>query len=198
MKQKAAGMVLILVSLTTLGIWEFWGRESLTYEQVLVLREDAARNTVIERNMLEIRQMDIPEDTVLLEQDAENIIGLETVQFVPAGTPLQGEYFQDSALAVGGETGQYILSIPNEWLMSYPQTLRRGDEVSFYCEGKLVASALVAYARDSSNQEVTSGDDARLQASAPVSLVEVVVNEEKALQLGKLADQGKRFVLLYS
>ena len=82
--------------------------------------------------------------------------------------------------------------------MSYPQTLRRGDEVSFYCDGKLVVTALVAYARDSSNQEVISQDDARLQASAPVSLVEVVVDESQALKLGRLADKGKRFVLLYS
>ena len=82
--------------------------------------------------------------------------------------------------------------------MSYPQTLRRGDEVIFYCDGRFIATAPVAYARDSSNQEVVSSDDARLQASAAVSLVEVVVDEGRALKLGKLADEGKRFVLLYS
>ena len=62
----------------------------------------------------------------------------------------------------------------------------------------MVASAPVAYVRDSSNQEVLSGDEARLDATAPVSLIEIVVDESKALKLGKLADQGKRFVLLYS
>ena len=56
----------------------------------------------------------------------------------------------------------------------------------------------MAHVRDSSNQEVVSADDARLQASAPVSLVEVIVDEKRALKLGKLADRGKRFVLLYS
>ncbi|MBQ8563737.1 MAG: SAF domain-containing protein [Firmicutes bacterium] len=198
MRQKVIGMLLIVVSLGTLGFWEFWGRENLSYAKVLVLSQDTARNTLIEKNMLEVRRMDEPEGPVLREEDAARLIGLETAQYVPAGTPLYGEYFQDPALAVGGETGQYILSIPNQWLMSFPQTLRRGDEVSFYCEGKLVTSALVAYVRDSSNQEVISDDDARLQASAPVSLVEVVVTEEKALKLGKLGDEGKRFVLLYS
>ena len=198
MRQKVIGMLLIVVSLGALGFWEFWGRENLSYAKVLVLSQDTARNTLIEKNMLEVRRMDEPEGPVLREEDAARLIGLETAQYVPAGTPLYGEYFQDPALAVGGETGQYILSIPNQWLMSFPQTLRRGDEVSFYCEGKLVTSALVAYVRDSSNQEVISDDDARLQASAPVSLVEVVVTEEKALKLGKLGDEGKRFVLLYS
>lgn len=197
-KQKAVGLLLIVLSLSALGFWEFWGREHLSYEPVLVLKADTPGNTEIERNMLEVRMMDHPDEDVLRDDDAAELMGMETSQYVPAGTPLYREYFQNPSMAVGGDTGQYILSIPNEWLMSYPQTLRRGDEVSFYCEGKLVTSALVAYARDSSNQEVLSEDDARLQASAPVSLVEVVVNEEKALLLGKLADKGRRFVLLYS
>ena len=99
---------------------------------------------------------------------------------------------------MGGTSGQYVLSIPNQWLLSYPQTLRRGDTVRFYCEEEIVLSAVVAYARDSSNQEVISADDERLKASAPVSLVEVIVDEEKAMKLGKLGEAGKKFVLLYS
>lgn len=198
MKQKTVGIVLILVSLSVLGFWEFWGRENLSYEQALVLKADTPKNTCIEKSMLEVCRMDLHAEGILCGEDAGKLIGMETVQFLPAGTPLYAEYFQEPALAVGGETGKYILSIPGQWLMSYPQTLRRGDEVSFYCDGKLVVTALVAYARDSSNQEVISEDDARLQASAPVSLVEVVVDESQALKLGKLADKGKRFVLLYS
>lgn len=197
MRQKTMGLVLIFLSLGALGFWEFWGRENLTYQSVVVLRTDAARGTHVERELLEVRRMDKPGPDALLEEDLMRIVGLEAVQYIPKGTPLHLEYFQQPALAVGGDTGRYILSIPNQWLMSFPQTMRRGDEVSFYCEGEVVASALVAYVRDSSNQEVISGDDARLQASAPVSLVEVVVDEATALMLGKLADRGKRFVLLY-
>lgn len=198
MKQKTMGLVLIFLSLGALGFWEFWGRENLSYEDVLVFRSDVSRGTVIEKDMLEIRKMDKPGDEAILSHNLNEIIGLESVQFIPRGTPLHREYFQNPKLAVGGETGNFILSIPNQWLMSFPQTMRRGDEVSFYCGGKVVTSARVAYVRDSSNQEVVSGDDDRLQASAPVSLVEVVVDENTALKLGKLADEGKKFVLLYS
>ncbi len=198
MKQKTIGLALIFLSLGALGFWEFWGRENLSYENVLVFRSDVSRGTVISRDMLEVRKMDKPGEDALLEENAGQILGLETVQYVPKDAPLYREYFQDSALAVGGDTGQFILAIPDQWLMSYPQTMRRGDEVSFYCEGKLVASASVAHVRDSSNQEVVSGDEARLDASASVSQVEIVVNEAQALKLGKLADRGKRFVLLYS
>lgn len=198
MKKRIIGILLIAASLGTLGFWEFWGRENLSYERILVFREDAGRSTAVTEDLLTVALVETDDPRILRERDAEGILNRETVQFVPAGTPLYDEYFQDPRLAVGGDTGQYVLSIPNQWLLSYPQTLRRGDTVSFYCGGELVLSAAVAYARDSSNQEVVSQDDARLEASAPVSLVEVVVDEEKALKLGKLGEAGKRFVLLYS
>ena len=198
MKQKAAGILLIVISLGALGFWEFWGRENLAYEQILVLRQNIPENTEIVRSLLEVKRVENPGDQVLMEKDAAALIGMESAQFIPAGTPLHREFFQDPSLATGGNIGQYILSIPAEWLISFPQTLRRGDEVSFYYGEKQVTSARVAHVRDSSNQEVISSDDDRLQASAPVSLVEVVVDEKTALKLGKLADQGRKFVLLYS
>ncbi|MDD6815726.1 MAG: hypothetical protein PUE84_04695 [Firmicutes bacterium] len=198
MKKRIAGLILIVASLGCLGFWEFWGREHLSYEKVLVFRQDTARNTAVEESMLEVVFMEEPPDGALRAEDASSLMNLETVQYVPAGTPLFSEFFQDPRLSVGGTSGQYVLSIPNQWLLSYPQTLRRGDTVRFYCEEEIVLSAVVAYARDSSNQEVVSADDDRLKASAPVSLVEVIVDEEKALKLGKLGEEGKKFVLLYS
>ena len=198
MKKRIVGMVLIVASLGCLGFWEFWGREHLSYEKVLVFRSNAVRNTAVEESLLEVVLMEDPPEGTIRADEAASIMHLETVQYVPAGTPLFPEFFQDPRLSVGGGSGQYVLSIPNQWLLSYPQTLRRGDTVSFYCEEKMILSAVVAYARDSSNQEVVSADDERLKASAPVSLVEIIVNEEKALKLGKLGEAGKKFVLLYS
>ena len=198
MKKRITGLILIAASLVCLGFWEFWGREHRSYEKVLVFCQDTARNTMVEESLLEIVLMEEPPEGALGPEDASNLLNLETVQYVPAGTPLFSEYFQDPRLSVGGTSGQYVLSIPNQWLLSYPQTLRRGDTVRFYCEEEIVLSAVVAYARDSSNQEVVSADDERLKASAPVSLVEVIVDEEKAMKLGTLGEEGKKFVLLYS
>lgn len=198
MKQKAAGILLIVISLGALGFWEFWGRENLAYEQILVLRQNIPENTEIVRSLLEVKRVENPGDQVLMEKDAAALIGMESAQFIPAGTPLHREFFQDPALATGGNTGQYILSIPAEWLISFPQTLRRGDEVSFYYGEKQVTSARVAHVRDSSNQEVVSADDARLQATAPASQLEVVVTEAEAVKLAAMAEKGKRFMVLYS
>lgn len=198
MKQKAAGILLIVISLGALGFWEFWGRENLAYEQILVLRQNIPENTEIVRSLLEVKRVENPGEKVLLEKDAATLIGMESSQFIPAGTPLHREFFQDPSLATGGSTGQYILSIPDEWLISFPQTLRRGDEVGFYYGEKQVISARVAHVRDSSNQEVVSADDARLQATAPASQLEVVVTEAEAVKLAAMAEKGKRFMVLYS
>ena len=59
-------------------------------------------------------------------------------------------------------------------------------------------SARVAHVRDNSNQEVVSADDARLQASAPASLLEIVITEAEAIKLASMAEKGKRFMILYS
>ena len=132
-----------------------------------------------------------------MEGEKSEVVGLETTQFVPAGTELYREYFQESIFSVGEEQGRYILSIPAQWLKAFPQTLRRGDRAFFYCGGELVTDAVVAYVRDGTNQEVYYGDDERLTSSSSVSLIEVVVDKEQAALLGKLAEKGNKFVLLY-
>ena len=197
-KQKTVGILMIIISLGALGFWEFWGRENLAYEQILVLRQDTPANTAIVKSMLEVRRMENPGDGVLQEKDAASLLGMETAQYIPAGTTLYREYFQNPAMATGGSTGRYILSIPAEWLISFPQTLQRGDEVSFYYGEKLAAAVRVAHVRDSSNQEVTVSDDNRMQSSAPAVQLEVVITEEDAVKLTELAEKGKRFMLLYS
>lgn len=198
MKQKTAGILLIVISLGALGFWEFWGRENLAYEPVLVLRQDISENTQIIRSLLEVKRIENAGDHVLRESDAASVLGMEAAQYIPAGTPLHREFFQDPALSTGGSTGQYILSIPAEWLISFPQTLRRGDEVSFYYGEKKLVTVKTAHVRDSSNQEVVSEDDARLQATAPASQLEVIITEADALKLTELAERGKRFMVLYS
>ena len=46
--------------------------------------------------------------------------------------------------------------------------------------------------------EVIFSENERLSGSAPVSNIEVVVSEKQANMLGKLADKGNKFVLLYA
>ena len=197
MKRRIAGIVLVMFSVGALGFWELWGRENITYDRVLVLKEALPKNTLITADMLRVKKVDRAGEGALMEGEKSEVVGLETTQFVPAGTELYREYFQESIFSVGEEQGRYILSIPAQWLKAFPQTLRRGDGAFFYCGGEPVTDAVVAYVRDGTNQEVYYGDDERLTSSSSVSLIEVVVDREQAALLGKLAEKGNKFVLLY-
>ena len=198
MRKRITGLILIGTMLVALGFWEFWGRKNIGYDEILTVRADAAANTIISPEMLTTKKVENAPTESLRKEDAEKVIGLECRQFIPKGETLYVAYFEESRFRVGEETGKYVLSIPNDWLKSYPQTLRRGDKAFFYCKGRIITDAVVAYARDGSNQEVRSSDEERLVGSAPVSLVEVIVNEAQAKLLGNLAEKGNKFVLLYS
>ena len=39
MKRRIAGIVLVALSVGALGFWELWGRENITYDKVLVLKD---------------------------------------------------------------------------------------------------------------------------------------------------------------
>ncbi len=197
MKKRIAGIVMVLLSLGALGFWELWGRENITYDRILVLKESQPKNTLITWEMVEERRIEKAGKNAVLSQDGQQIIGLETTQYIPSGAELHMEYFQESKFAVGDEQGKFILSIPQQWLMSYPQTLRRGDRAFFYCGGEIVTDAVVIYVRDSANQEIYYGEEERFSASAQVSLIEVIVTKEQAELMGKLADKGNKFVILY-
>ena len=197
MKKRIAGIVLIVLSVGALGFWELWGRENITYDRVLVLKESLPKNTLIKADMLRERKVEKAGEGAIRTEQRNEIVGLETGQFIPAGTELYKEYFQESIFSVGEEQGKYILSVPAQWLKAFPQTLRRGDRAFFYCGGEPVTDAVVAYVRDGTNQEVYYGDDERLTSSSSVSLIEIVVDKEQASLLGKLAEKGNKFVVLY-
>ena len=197
MKKRIAGIVLIVLSVGALGFWELWGRENITYDRVLVLKESLPKNTLITADMLRERKVEKAGEGAIRTEQRNEIVGLETGQFIPAGTELYKEYFQESIFSVGEEQGKYILSVPAQWLKAFPQTRRRGDRAFFYCGGEPVTDAVVAYVRDGTNQEVYYGDDERLTSSSSVSLIEIVVDKEQASLLGKLAEKGNKFVVLY-
>ena len=197
MKKRIAGIVLIVLSVGALGFWELWGRENITYDRVLVLKESLPKNTLITADMRRERKVEKAGEGAIRTEQRNEIVGLETGQFIPAGTELYKEYFQESIFSVGEEQGKYILSVPAQWLKAFPQTLRRGDRAFFYCGGEPVTDAVVAYVRDGTNQEVYYGDDERLTSSSSVSLIEIVVDKEQASLLGKLAEKGNKFVVLY-
>lgn len=196
--RRIAGFVMIIATLVSIGVWEFWGRENIACKPVLVLKEDIPANTIVSKEDFKIRKVESPSPKALTAGDAEQLYGWETSQYIPADTELRKEYFTESRFAAGEATGKSVMSLPVEWLMSCPQSLRRGDKISLYNGSVMVAEAIVIHVRDSNGAEVKSTDKDRLEASGILSHVEIIAGNSELVELAGLAGQGYRFVMLTS
>ena len=112
-----------------------------------------------------------------------------------ADTELRREYFQTSQFAVGQDSGKALMSLPSDWLLSFPQTLRRGDKVNIYNGTVKLMEAVTAHVKDSGGQEVLSQDSQRMEASSALSHIEIIGSEEDLVELSKLASEGAKFTL---
>lgn len=196
MNRRVIGFAIITVTMITIGIWEFWGRENIAYQSVLVLKDDLPENTVVTEENFKVKKLEAPSNYALKPKDKDKLIGCETSQYVAAGTELRKEYFAQSKFIIGGDTGKKLMSLPTEWLLSFPQTLRRGDEITLYNGQVKILEAVVAHIRDSSNQEVISSDKERYDSSSTVSYIEIIAGAGELVELARLAEEGNRFALL--
>lgn len=196
-KKRIIGIILIFSTLTALAFWELWGRSNLGYQKIPVLKKDTERYTKITADMLTFKPIEHPNKGTLSGADVEGLEGMAAGQYIPAGEPLYANYFTEAEFMTGEATDSFILALPEQWLAAYPQTLRRGDRVFFYCAGEAVTDAIAVHVKDSNNQEIYSAGNERLQDSGRVQSIEVVVNATQASQLEKLAAKGNRFLLLY-
>lgn len=150
-------------------------------------------------------------------RNPELIIGKRSNTFIPKKLQLCQEFFSDPELVTGG--GKNILSVPMEWIYSFPQTIRRGDLVYFYGINKAMLedniesiaqidianigtdkpliAAKIAYVKDSSNREVVDITPDRMVGSALVSGIEVVISEEKYQILKSAVEAGQLFIIMY-
>lgn len=196
-KKRIIGIILIFSTLTALAFWELWGRSNLGYQKIPVLKKDTERYTKITADMLTFKPIEHPNKGTLTGADVEGLEGMAARQYIPAGEPLYANYFTEAEFMTGEATDSFILALPEQWLAAYPQTLRRGDRVFFYCGGEAVTDAIAVHVKDSNNQEIYSAGNERLQDSGRVQSIEVAVNATQASQLEKLAAKGNRFLLLY-
>ena len=196
-KKRIIGIILILSTLTALAFWELWGRSHLGYQKIPVLKKDAERYTKITADMLTFKPLEHPNKGPLTKAEVSALEGMAAGQYIPAGEPLYANYFTEPTYMTGEGTGTFILALPEQWLTAYPQTLRRGDRVFFYCGGEAVTDAIAVHVKDGNNQEIYSAGNERLQDSGRVQSIEVAVNAAQAAQLERLAAKGNRFLLVY-
>ncbi|MBS5335479.1 MAG: hypothetical protein UC708_07845 [Anaerovoracaceae bacterium] len=196
MNRRIVGFAMIAAALVTIVIWEFWGRENISYKPVLVLKDDKEPHTVVQEKDFELRKIESPSDKALTERDMEFLEGKETAQYVSEGTELRKEYFEPSKFATGKESKKGIISLPTEWLLSYPQTLRRGDEIHLYSGTVKLMEGVVVHVKDGSGQEVFSLDSERMNNSSVIGYIEIIGDEDLLVDISWQAGEGNRFTLV--
>ena len=175
--RKAIGIALILISILGMYGWETWGKERLFYDDVLVLKENAERGTVITEEMLTVREMDVDEPYISFE-DRERVVGMQTAGIIHKGVPLFEEYFEEPDLSPNEKQDRYGLCLSEEWIASRPAALARGDKVLVLCGENVVTEAFVSHVE-------TEGG------------IELIVSRSQAASLCGIASRGVKLILIY-
>ncbi|WP_040951686.1 SAF domain-containing protein [Gorillibacterium massiliense] len=182
---------------------------------------------------------DIPPHTVLTSDD----IALRRIRYSDlvdgAYTSLESAVGKESAAFIGSNEqltpgkvneaikreGEMIVEIPEDWLLSFPKSLRRLDEIRLHpvyqkkgeatevpasyvpvpLESSELSGITVAYFKDASANEVgdeagnggDSADSRRLKASSVGARLEVALTEPQFDLLQSLAIQQYRFIVSY-
>lgn len=198
MKRRIAGILIIVLSVGALGFWETWGRENLSYHKIAVLKESIEADTEITQEMLLPKKVESTTEGAISWDRASELIGMESRHFVAGDLELHREYFREPEFKVGKKYDRYILMIPEPWLMSYPESIKRGDKAFFYLGEKRVISCSVAHVKDSYGQEIVYSDLKRYHPSGTIKSIEVIVSSSQMEKLNRLFKKGNRFTLIYT
>lgn len=196
MNKKIIGFVIIVISLSLMGIWEFWGRENLAYEDILVLKEPLEANTVLTEDAFDVKKVDSPSKEALKPTDKASLIGMETSQYVAENTELRRAYFVPAEYQVGADTGKGMMAISTDWLLSYPQTLMRGDTIALFKDATKIGECLVSHVRDSSNNEIVFSKVDRASSTGSILYIEVIGEISTLMSIAGEAAKGGRFALI--
>ena len=101
MNRKRIGIVIIVGTLICIAAWEFWGREAISLDKVLVLKKDTPENTVVHRDDMTVAKIENADSDALRPDDIDSIIGMRTSQYVAGGTELRKEYFANLFFILG-------------------------------------------------------------------------------------------------
>ena len=189
---------MIILSIGALGFWELWGRENISYHKVAVLKSSQEAHTLITEDMLRPKKMEDPSAGAVPWDKAGNLVGLETRCFIAGNQELHSENFRKSVYRTGKEADRYVLSIPDTWLMSQPDSLKRGDRAFIFLGEELICETWVAHVKDSYGMEVTYDDSNRFYPSGRPEKIEILVSCEQIKKLDALVKKGNRFTMIYS
>lgn len=175
--KRVFGLILICISILGIVGWEQWGKDYFLYDEVLVLRENVKKGTMITEEMLDVKTMEMDEPCLVFSEK-EKVIGMQAAAFLHKGVPLFAEYFQHPDLTPDETRNRYGMCLPTEWIASMPTALSRGDKVFLFFGKRLVTEADVT--------EVTKE-----------GAVEIIVGKEQAAEICQVTEDGGKLALIY-
>jgi len=217
------GIILMLSSIITMVWWETKGREQFLYREVVVLNQSVEAETILTEDMILYSKTDPSSFIEGAVVDKDEVIGKSSAHFIPKYSQLSLAFFVDEGVKAA-EEGKYILAIPADWIITFPNSLRKGDEIYFYPvklpevnkEGEdennysnplsstkisskeNMVNCKVSYLKDSGNREVvTIAGEERDDASANIASIEVSLEWEDIFYLQSLIDNNWNFIILY-
>lgn len=211
-KKRIIGILLLIASIVFFIFWELIGRKQLLFKTVVVFKEDIKEGVKITYDLLTTNKVEVDNCILNVIDNPKIIVGKESKHFIPAKTQLVSQYFEESILNL--TNGNKIMKFPDEWLYSFPQTIRRKDRIYIYSikddkevnkkdneniknKKHFIFETIVAYAKDNNNREVESLDLDRLNGSSVVSNIEIITTDNQYKILLDLIKKGYKFIIMY-
>ena len=125
------GLIVFISMAFIMFYWETVGRENYLYQSVLVFKEDINAGTLItDEKLLTFKRVEFDNLIDNAINDKALIVGKATTHFIPRGSQIHPSFLEEKELIL--KPGQYIFKIPNEWIYSMPDSLRRKDHITLY------------------------------------------------------------------
>lgn len=212
----AAGMIFF---------WELYLEDRLNTTNVVVAAKSLEKNQQIKEGDVKVCRIRVEQAVDKPIRNVSEVMGKETSQYIAKGNQFVEEMVDRYGLEPNRD--QLIYSIPKEWIYSSPGSLRRKDRVYIYAipdekrsadgfpsrndpqlmssksEGgtsePILENVVVAFAKDSANQEVkpATNSDKRLDATGSISNLELVMTRKQYSLLQQRYLTGFRFNFAY-
>jgi ribosomal protein L11 len=124
------GIAVIIVLAMVMWWWEADGRQRAFYVDVPVFKDDVKRGDLIKEEMFTTVKYEKDKLIVNFIKEPRTIVGLEAKQYIPKNLQLDLQFFESPNLLTDDKRKNW--KIPNEWIYSMPNSLRRKDQIVFY------------------------------------------------------------------
>lgn len=213
------GILFILLMFAGFFSWEFYFKDTLMYEEVIVLTTEKAKGEIITAEEVTTKSVQFDSFANAIK-NPELVVGKATLVDISPDIPLSEKYFGDQETTVLKD--EFVFAIPSDWIYGVPQSLRSSDEIYFYevkpeqkldnvtiieenqideieklDEYEFVLSTRVMYVKDSGNREVVNVNETREDASGTIDSIEIVVDVEELQTLEAKYRNGSKFIILY-